>query len=48
MGDLFKAVRAESNMFAAWRHVKKSALNSANSEIKGAASIFEHQTHDAS
>lgn len=43
MGDLFKTVRAESNMFAAWRHVKKSALNSANSDIKGAASIFEHQ-----
>jgi retron-type reverse transcriptase len=43
MSDLFKAVRAESNMFAAWRHVKKSALSSANVEIKGAASIFEHQ-----
>ncbi|SFS41246.1 Reverse transcriptase (RNA-dependent DNA polymerase) [Sulfitobacter marinus] len=43
MGDLFKAVRAESNMFAAWRHVKRSALSSANMEIKGAASVFEHQ-----
>ncbi|MBZ0218756.1 MAG: hypothetical protein K8F25_19525 [Fimbriimonadaceae bacterium] len=43
MGDLFKAVRSESNMFAAWRHVKKSALNSGSPEIKGAAARFEHQ-----
>ncbi|QDC08906.1 hypothetical protein FHY55_06465 [Oceanicola sp. D3] len=43
MGDLVKAVRSESNMFAAWRHVKKSALNSGSPEIKGAAARFEHQ-----
>ena len=43
MGNLFKAVRSESNMFAAWRHVKKSALSSGSDEIKGAAAQFEHE-----
>ena len=43
MGKLCDRVRTESNMFAAWRHVKRSALNSANGEIRGAAAEFEHQ-----
>lgn len=43
MGKLFDRVRSESNMFAAWRHVKRSALNSARGEIRGAAAEFEHQ-----
>lgn len=43
MGTLFNAVRSESNMFAAWRHVKKSALSSGSNEIKGAAAHFEHE-----
>lgn len=43
MKTLFDAVRTEQNMFAAWRHVKKSALNSGNSDIRGLASEFEHK-----
>ncbi len=43
MTSLFKELRSEQNLFAAWRHVKKSALNSQNSDIRGAASEFEHE-----
>ncbi|MBP1806880.1 reverse transcriptase domain-containing protein [Rubellimicrobium aerolatum] len=44
MRSLFEDVRGEENIFAAWRHVKRSALNSGSAEIKGMASEFEH-TH---
>ena len=43
MGSLFDEVRGEANIFSAWRHVKRSALNSDNSEIRGFAAEFEHQ-----
>lgn len=39
---LFDEMRSEANLFAAWRHVKKSALASSNGEIRGEASTFEH------
>lgn len=42
MASLFQDVRAEQNVFSAWRHVKKSALNSQNGDIRGAAAEFEH------
>lgn len=44
---LYESVRAESNLFSAWRHVKKSAQKSPRPEIRGEASEFEnkHQTH---
>jgi len=42
MGTLFDQVRSEQNLFAAWRHVKRSALNSRNSKIRGQAAEFEH------
>ncbi|MEQ9586538.1 MAG: reverse transcriptase domain-containing protein [Parvibaculaceae bacterium] len=42
-------MRSEQNLFSAWRHVKRSALNSSNNEIRGQAAEFEHrhQTHIA-
>ncbi|MHC0055839.1 reverse transcriptase domain-containing protein [Actibacterium sp. D379-3] len=45
--SLYQSVHAEANLFAAWRHVKRSALNSSNKDIRGEASEFEHrhQTH---
>lgn len=42
MASLFKELRSEQNIFEAWRHVKRSALNSANEEIRGMAAEFEH------
>ncbi|MEL6818903.1 MAG: reverse transcriptase domain-containing protein [Pseudomonadota bacterium] len=47
MKSLYESVRAEANLFSAWRHVKKSALKSPRPEIRGEASEFEnkHQTH---
>jgi RNA-directed DNA polymerase len=42
MASLFQELRSEQNIFAAWRHVKRSALTSQNDEIRGAASEFEH------
>lgn len=39
---LFEEVRSEQNIFSAWRHVKRSALNSENANIRGEASEFEH------
>ena len=39
---LFDEVRTEQNIFSAWRHVKRSALNSGNPDIRGKASEFEH------
>lgn len=44
---LYQSVHAEENLFSAWRHVKRSALNSTNKDIRGEASEFEHrhQTH---
>ena len=39
----FDEVRSDENLFAAWRHVRRSALNSDNGEIRGKASDFEHQ-----
>ncbi len=43
MASLEQKVRSEANLFAAWRHVRRSALNSADDEIKGFAAEFEHQ-----
>ncbi len=40
---LFEVLRSSENLFAAWRHVKRSALNSRNPNIQGKASEFEHQ-----
>lgn len=40
--SLFDEMRSEQNLFSAWRHVKRSALNSANSDIRGQAAEFEH------
>lgn len=42
MANLFDDVRSESNLFSAWRHVKRSALNSKNTKIQGEAAKFEH------
>ncbi|OCP01814.1 MULTISPECIES: reverse transcriptase domain-containing protein [unclassified Ensifer] len=42
MKSLFEEVRSEQNIFSAWRHVKSSALASANPDIRGMASEFEH------
>ncbi len=42
MTNLFDDVRSESNLFSAWRHVKRSALNSKNTKIQGQAAEFEH------
>ena len=39
---LFDEVRSESNIFAAWRHVKRSALTSGSADIRGKAAEFEH------
>jgi hypothetical protein len=43
MKSLFDEMRSETNLFSAWRHVKRSALISANPEIRGKAAEFEHQ-----
>ena len=43
MPSLFQDVRSQQNIFSAWRHVKKSAINSQNNDIRGAAAEFEHQ-----
>ncbi|WP_411817099.1 reverse transcriptase domain-containing protein [Hyphococcus sp. DH-69] len=40
---LYQEVRAEQNIFSAWRHVKRSALSSKDVKIKSAAAEFEHQ-----
>lgn len=40
--SLFQDVRSEQNIFSAWRHVKKSAINSLEKDIRGAATEFEH------
>jgi len=47
MKTLYEDLRSQKNLFAAWRHVKRSALKSKNTKIKGAAAEFEHshQTH---
>ena len=42
MTNLFVDVRSEPNLFSAWRHVKRSALNLKNTKIRGQASEFEH------
>ena len=42
MADLFDEVRSASNLFSAWRHVKRSALQSKNTKIRGHAGEFEH------
>ncbi|MFK0382938.1 reverse transcriptase domain-containing protein [Agrobacterium sp. NPDC090273] len=42
MASLIQDVRSEQNVFSAWRHVKKNALNSPKGDIRGAASEFEH------
>ena len=42
MASLFDDARSESNLFAAWRHVKRSALKSKNTKIQGSAAEFEH------
>ncbi len=43
MSTLYNDVRTSENLFAAWRHVKRSALKSTNGDIRGQASEFEHQ-----
>lgn len=45
--SLYDEVRTQQNLFAAWRHVKRSALNSPNLKLKGDAAEFEyeHQKH---
>jgi RNA-directed DNA polymerase len=43
MATLFGDVRSEQNIFAAWRHVKRSALHSNNMKISGMASEFDHE-----
>ncbi|TPW30325.1 hypothetical protein FJU08_11640 [Martelella alba] len=43
MKTLFDEVRSEKNIFAAWRHVKRSALNSESPKIRGEAAEFEHK-----
>lgn len=40
---LYQEVYRQQNLFAAWRHVKKSAHNSTRAEIRGEASEFEHR-----
>ena len=39
---LIRDVRSEQNIFSAWRHVRRSALVSANADMRGKASEFEH------
>ena len=41
--SLYDEVRSSQNLFAAWRHVKRSASRSKNNQIRGHASEFEHQ-----
>lgn len=41
--SLYDEVRSSQNLFAAWRHVKRSASRSKNNKIRGHASEFEHQ-----
>ena len=43
LDSLYFELRRSANLFAAWRHVKRSALTSSNSKIRGHASEFEHQ-----
>ena len=43
--SLYDEMRSEQNLFSAWRHVKRSALNSANKDIKGQAAEFEYKHH---
>lgn len=43
MSSLFDDMRREQNLFVAWRHVKRSALNSKNNDIRGQAAEFEHK-----
>lgn len=43
MKTLFQEVRTSKNLFSAWRHVRRSALNSDNCDIRGKASEFEHR-----
>ncbi len=47
MKTLYEDLRSQKNLFAAWRHVKRSALKSKNAKIRGFAAEFEHshQTH---
>jgi retron-type reverse transcriptase len=45
MASLFENVRYAENLFSAWRHVKRSALNSKNPKIRGQAAEFEHNHH---
>ena len=45
MKTLFQDLRTSNNLFAAWRHVKRSALNSKNGDIRGKAAAFEHHHH---
>jgi len=43
LNSLIDDVRATENLFSAWKHVRRSALISQNSAIRGSASEFEHQ-----
>ncbi|WP_084418078.1 reverse transcriptase domain-containing protein [Henriciella litoralis] len=45
MTTLFDDVRKTENLHLAWRHVRRSALQSKNGQIRGQASEFEHESH---
>lgn len=45
MSTLYDKVRSSENLFSAWRHLRRSALNSDNKDIRGRASEFEHRHH---
>lgn len=42
---LYSDIRKKENLFAAWRHVRRSALQSRNDKIRGDAGHFEHDFH---
>ena len=43
MKTLFQELRSDQNLFSAWRHVRRSALSSADNDRRGFAAEFEHQ-----
>lgn len=43
--SLYSDIRKKENIFAAWRHVKRSAMQSKNDKIRGDAGLFEHKFH---
>jgi len=43
--DFYNALKKFDNLHAAWRHVRKSAQQSSNSEIRDAAENYEEKCH---